>query len=73
MHVNWRDLRDRRIAEPGAGEIYAAAQRAYDDEPHVPAEPDPNVAAILERVSRAITGDGRRDGREVTSGDEPCL
>ena len=50
------------------------------DEPHVPAEPDPGIASILEHVGRAITGDherrndppGDRDGRELTSDYPPC-
>lgn len=45
------------------------AAEAPLDEPH---EPDPGVAAILERVSRAITGAEGRDGRETTSGGRPC-
>jgi ribosome-binding protein aMBF1 (putative translation factor) len=27
---SWRELRDRRMAEPGAGEGYAAARLAYE-------------------------------------------
>jgi ribosome-binding protein aMBF1 (putative translation factor) len=27
---NWRELRDRRMAEPGAGEGYAAVRLAYE-------------------------------------------
>jgi hypothetical protein len=42
------------------------------DEPHVPAEPDPGIAAILERARRAIAGTDRDDGREVSPGESPC-
>jgi hypothetical protein len=41
-------------------------------EPHVPAEPDPGIAAILERTPRAITGTDWDDGGEVTPGESPC-
>ena len=41
------------------------------DEPHVPAEPDAGIAAVLERVRRAI-GEYEGDGRDVTPGDLPC-
>lgn len=29
-HVGWRELRDRRMAEPGAAEAYEAARLAYE-------------------------------------------
>ena len=63
---NGEDLRALRAAE------HAAYGRASLDEPHVPAEPDPGIAAILERVSRAITGAEDRLGREHATADPPC-
>ena len=50
----------------------AAYSRALLDEPHVPAEPDPGIAAVIERVGRAITGDHDRDGRELATDEPSC-
>lgn len=50
----------------------SAAQLAYDDQPHVPAQADPSLAAVLERVGRAIAGTGRGEGREAASVEQPC-
>lgn len=67
----------RQLAAEHAAPTDAAADpamfgRAPFDEPHVLAEPDPGLAAILERVGRAITGDHDLDGRETTRGEQPC-
>ncbi len=65
-------LRGAAAAQFGRATIEGALVGAPSiDEPHVPAEPDAGIAAVLERVRRAI-GEYEGDGRDVTPGDLPC-
>lgn len=50
----------------------AVYRDAASDQPHVPAQADPDIGAVIERVRRAIADERDDDGREATSGDAPC-